>query len=108
MRMSNSRPGCSASKSSSRCLRIRAGGFPAFGSNSGGNHIRKTRALVVGETVPAGVAFDGVSICGVGVADVPTGDAVTEADAGLAGGGEKGVERKSAMDAQPVLSNSPK
>ena len=108
MRMSNSRPGCFASKSLSRCLRIRAGGFPAFGLNSGGNHIRKTRASVVGEAVPAGVTFDVVSIFSVGVTEGPAGDAVTEVDAGLAGGAAKGVEIKSAMDAHPVLSNNPK
>ena len=38
----------------------------------------------------------------------PTGDEVMEVDTGLAGGAAEGVERKSAMDAHPVLSNNPK
>ena len=42
------------------------------------------------------------------MAEVPTGDDITEVDTGLAGGAANGVERKSAMDAQPVLSSSPK
>ena len=45
------------------------------------------------------------------MADGPTGDEVdevTEVDAGLDGGAAEGVERKSAMDAQPVLSSNPK
>jgi len=70
--------------------------------------MRNTRTSVVGELVPAGVTFDGDSICGVGVAEGPAGDAVTEVDAGLAGGAADGVERNSAMGAHPVLSNNPK
>ena len=42
------------------------------------------------------------------MAEGPTGDEITEVDVGLAGGAAKGVERKSAMDAHPVLSNNPK
>ena len=42
------------------------------------------------------------------MADGPTGDEVAEVDAGLAGGGAKGVERKSPMEAHPVPSNNPK
>jgi len=44
----------------------------------------------------------------VDVADGPMGDEVTEVEAGPAGGAAEGVERKSAMDAHPVLSNNPK
>jgi len=44
----------------------------------------------------------------VDVAEGPTGDEIAEVDAGLAGGGAKGVERKSAIEAHPVLSNNPK
>ena len=39
------------------------------------------------------------------MADGPTGDGATEVDEDLAGGAAEGVERKSVMDAQPVLSN---
>lgn len=46
------------------------------------------------------------------MAEGPTGDdigdEITEVDVGPAGGAAKGVERKSAMDAHPVLSNNPK
>ena len=45
------------------------------------------------------------------MAEGPAGDEVddvTEVDAGLARGTAEGVERKSAMDAHPVLSNNPK